>query len=175
MTSYFGYDTIWIMKEIFLTQGKVTFVDDGYYERLNQYRWFALRNPCGYFYAARMALGKNNNKITIYMHREILGLKPKDKNQADHINHNTLDNRIDNLRICTPQENAMNRKPRSNTTSQFKGVSWHSQMKKWLVHITINKKIKHLGYFHSEIFAAGVYDRAAKESFGEFAHLNFLQ
>jgi len=159
------------MKEIFLTQGKVTFVDDVNYEQLNQYRWFALRNPCGYFYAARMIF-KNNRQITIYMHREILGLSPKNKNQTDHINHNTLDNRIDNLRICTHQENAMNRKPRSNTSSKYKGVSWHKQMKKWLVHITVKKKIIHIGYFHNEIFAALAYNAAAEKYFGNFAFLN---
>ncbi len=163
------------MKEIFLTQGKVVFVDDADYERLNQYKWCALRNPCGYFYAARMALGGNRKQITIYMHRQIFRLEPGDKRQVDHVNHITLDNRQDNLRICSPQENAMNRGLRSNTSSKYKGVSWSKQMKKWLVHITIDKKVKHLGYFHNEIFAAGIYDRAAEEHFGNFAHLNFLQ
>lgn len=46
------------------------------------------------------------------------------KDQLDHINGVRDDNRIENLREVTSQQNNFNRKPNSNSTSNYKGVSW---------------------------------------------------
>ncbi|KKN21672.1 hypothetical protein LCGC14_0923000 [marine sediment metagenome] len=155
------------MKNIKLTQGKFAIVDDADYVWLNQWKWCAYKPPTGGFYAKRKGSGR-----TILMHRQILGLGPGDKRQGDHIFHNTLDNRRNNLRICTGQENQRNRKPRSNTTSGYKGVSWHNRIKKWQVHIQVNRRRKHLGYFVLELDAALAYNKAAKELYGVFVYLN---
>jgi len=90
----------------------------------------------------------------------------------DHINQNKIDNRIINLRSCTKQENSMNRRSNKNTSSKYKGVSWHKNAKKWMAKIKIDSKAKHLGYFQTESDAAKAYDKAALEHFGEFACLN---
>ena len=45
-------------------------------------------------------------------------------------------------------------------------------MQKWLVHIKVNGKVQHLGYFEYEKEAAEAYNAAATESFGEYAKLN---
>ena len=46
---------------------------------------------------------------------------------VDHIDHNGLNNRKENLRICTFAENCRNLRPSRHKSSKFKGVHWHSK------------------------------------------------
>ncbi len=94
---------------------------------------------------------------------------------VDHINHNGLDNRKENLRICTVAENCRNSRPskRKNKLSKYKGVSFDKKRKVYRVLIWHNKKQYFLGTFKNETEAAKAYDRKARELFGEFAYLNF--
>ena len=157
------------MKKIKLTRSLYAIVDDADYEELSKHKWCAMKTKWG-FYATRKSPKKNGKRHTIRMHRQILGLKHGDPRQGDHQNHNTLDNRRANLRICTNQENSMNQKSPPDTASQFKGVSWY--YKKWIAGIKVNGVRKHLGSFVSEKDAALAYNKAAKKYFGEFACLN---
>jgi len=93
----------------------------------------------------------------------------------DHKNRNGLDNRRNNLRICTRSQNQYNRAKQLNNTSGFKGVCWVPRRNKWRVDITVDKKRISLGYFSDVIEAALAYDRAALLYHGEFAQLNFPQ
>lgn len=163
-----------LTRQIPLTQGQVTLVSDIDYLELSQYTWYACKNYQGDFYVTRIFTGKGDKRVTIYMHRQILGLKRGDKRQGDHKNHNTLDNRRKNLRICTHPQNNMNRKSNLHATSIFKGVSWHKQNKKWVANIHIKKGIKYLGSFVAEIDAALAYNQAALYYFGKFAYVNLL-
>jgi len=70
--------------------------------------------------------------------------------QIDHINGNTLDNRIENLRSATNQENGKNRAIGTNNTSGAIGVYWSIDKSKWLVKINKNGKRKHIGYFKNK-------------------------
>ena len=94
------------------------------------------------------------------------------QNHIDHINHQTDNNRIENLRDVTQSQNQWNGSDRTGT-SQYKGVSWAKHANKWVAHITINGKKKHLGLFIIEEDAAKAYDRAALQHFGIYANLNF--
>lgn len=71
------------------------------------------------------------------LHRFIMGATEKNV-WVDHQNKNTLDNRRENLRVCTSSQNAMNRKAISN--SGVKNVSWDSTRNKWKVNIKIDGK-----------------------------------
>lgn len=155
------------MKEIKLTQGKVALVDDEDYNWVNQKTWQAQVNHCGIFYACS---GYRREK----MHRVIMGLQKGDKRQVDHINHNGLDNRRCNLRICTNAQNCMNGK-RKGGTSKYKGVHLFKPKGKWYAQIEIGGR-KHffLGSYSTEEDAAIAYNNAAIKYFGEFAHLNIL-
>lgn len=155
------------MKKIPLTRGQFALVDDSDFEWLSQYKWSALlKHPkIGYWIATTTI---KNKKIS--MHRLIMNAS-KDK-EIDHKNHNGVDNRRQNLRICTHAENQQN-KNSVRGTSRFKGVVWHKLVRKWMSHIGFNCKTIHLGYFNNEIDAALAYDKAAKELFGEFAYTNF--
>lgn len=155
------------MKQIPLTQGQFTLVDDEDFEYLNQFKWHALKAKNTY-YATR----KIKRKI-IWMHREILKLTDI-KIMADHKDGNGLNNQKSNIRPCDFYQNNKNQKPRKGT-SKYKGVSWRKSRNKWVIHITINGKQKHVGSFSNEIEAAKAYDEMAKLHYGEFAYLNFKQ
>jgi hypothetical protein len=89
---------------------------------------------------------------------------------VDHINHNGLDNRRCNLRVCTRTQNQANSKPRKKS-SKYKGVSWSNSENKWRAFIRINGKGKTIGRFDSELDAAEAYNNEAKKCFGEFAYV----
>jgi hypothetical protein len=72
----------------------------------------------------------------------------------------------------TFQENMRNKGKLKNTSSKYKGVSFHKRDKIYTAHITIDKKLIHLGTFKNEIQAAMAYDEAAVKYFGEYANLN---
>ena len=105
------------------------------------------------------------------LHRFLMN--PKDNEIVDHINGNPLDNRKCNLRVCSQNQNMMNQQKRKNTSSKFKGCSWAKNKSKWCVHIQINKKIKHIGYYNSEEEGAISYDKAAIKYYGIYAKTNF--
>lgn len=108
------------------------------------------------------------NKRPRTFHRYIMG-EPKGKT-IDHINHNKLDNRRNNLRECTAGENNQNR---SNTNNPLgvKGV-YLNEWGTYRAQITINRKYKYLGTFQTLKEACDAYDIAAERIFGEFAVLN---
>jgi len=77
---------------------------------------------------------------------------------VNHINHDPLDNRVENLEIVTHRKNA-NRK-HLKSSSQYTGVSWTEHNKKWRSIIVIDKKNVHLGYYVNELGASLAYDKA---------------
>lgn len=161
------------MKEIKLTQGKVALVDDEDHERLSKFKWCAVVSMWGKrWIAGRGGKTINGKRKTIFMHREIMNT-PSGLD-TDHINHNSLDNRKCNLRICTRSENMCNRKGANrNSASKYLGVWWDENNKKWEAQIKVHYKQKYLGQFKSEKEAAIVRDKAAIELHGAFASLNF--
>lgn len=157
-------------KQIPLTQGKFAIVDDKNYEWLNQWKWHAAKRGCT-FYAERVTSRRLGKQKSISMHREILNVSKGQ--EADHINHNGLDNRELNLRIVTRTQNMQNRRLLTRGTSPYKGVCWNKRARKWYGCIQSNGKWIYLGTYDNEIEAAKTYDRKAKELFGEFAQTNF--
>lgn len=85
--------------------------------------------------------------------------------QIDHINHDGLDNRIDNFRLVSHQENLKNQKKRSDNSSGSVGVSWVETRNKWLARIKANGKSKHLGYFTNKSDAIAAR-KAAEKKYG---------
>jgi hypothetical protein len=91
--------------------------------------------------------------------------------QVDHINLNTLDNRRENLRICTHKENSRNYPKPKNNTSGYKGVCWFKYKKRWKATIHVNKKTIHLGFFDTPEEAYKAYCEASKKYHGEFGRI----
>lgn len=156
------------MLEIQLTKNQKVLVDKNLYEDLNKNKWYTM-NCSGKYYAAR-TIKIDGKKKTILMHRYIMNA-PKNK-VVDHINGNTLDNRIENLRICSHKENIRNSKKCKNNTSGYTGVFFYKRTKRWQSCIGVNNKIINLGYYDTKEEAALAYNEAAIKYFGEFAKLN---
>jgi hypothetical protein len=91
---------------------------------------------------------------------------------VDHIDHDGLNDRRSNLRICTQRQNLYNSRPKGRS-SRFKGVCWDKARQRWVVYIRYGGRNRFIGQFADEIEAAKAYDRAAASLFGEYAYLNF--
>lgn len=87
----------------------------------------------------------------------------------DHINNDRSDNRIENLREATQQQNCLNRKVHKNNRSGIKNVYFDKGCQKWGVQITIGKKRKAIGYFEDIEFAELVAIEARNKFHGTFA------
>ena len=87
---------------------------------------------------------------------------------VDHIDGNTENNFIDNIRPATNLQNAINQKIPLNNTSGHKGVSWHKQSSKWRAQISHNGKRIHLGSFETVEDAILKYEEKSEEFFGEY-------
>lgn len=151
---------------IHTSKGEIIFIDKEDYDYFSQWKWSV--NSDGLVYRCTI---KSKKSITVYLHREIMRARVDE--EVDHINHNKLDNRKENLRLCIHQQNSFNKtKPKrvKPTSSKYKGV--YSVRNKWRAIITLNNKKRHLGYFNTEEEAALAYNIKAKELFGEFACLN---
>lgn len=179
------------MKEIKLTQGKVTLVDDEDYEELNAFKWCARKDTKnGSYYAERALVLELHPKFKtkcIKMHRCIM----EEENPKIHIDHkdgNTLNNTRQNLRVATPTQNGANRtKGSKSNTSGFRGVSFKKSSeenktgrtssvprKQWVAQVNANGKRVTIGYFETPEEAAQAFDNAAKKYYGEFCgKLNF--
>lgn len=86
------------------------------------------------------------------MHRDVVNAPPGVV--VDHINHNTLDNRKENLRAISHQDNMLNRLPDKNSSSKYKGVQWYDRIGKFVAYF----RKKHIGYFDKEDDAALAYN-----------------
>lgn len=161
------------MREILLTQGKVALVDDEDYDTLVLHKWQACKDHGGNWYAQRCR-PRTSGKL-IHVHREVL--QAPDGVFVDHRDGNGLNNTKQNLRLCTNSQNSGNAKRRKDNSSGFKGVTVNKRRygHRWVAAITCQKKTFYLGTFDDPAEAARVYDSKAKELFGEFARLNFLE
>lgn len=145
-------------------QGNEFYFDKTHLEKIEGHCWFT--DDKGYVRA------KINYK-KVLLHRFLM--LPPDTMVIDHINHNPMDNRKINLRICTRQQNQCNQKKQNkNTSSIFKGVFFDKDRDKWQSTIKVNSRSIFLGRFDTEEEASTEYDKAAHIHFGEYAHPNSL-
>ena len=134
----------------------------------------------GYSWSIHPQNGKCKEKMFYYpssynclpyrlLHRYIMDA-PKGL-YVDHINHNTLDNRRENLRICTPSENKFNSEQYLTNSSGEKGVffDYFIPTPKWKAFIKYKYKMIHIGYY--DTFEEAVIARKDKEKelFGDYA------
>ena len=143
------------------------FIDNDDFYKIKDYKWSVYKYGINYY-----ASTSDKNK-TIYMHRLIID--PPENMDVDHINNNGLDNRKDNLRICTRAQNSRNKRKGISKYSDYKGVSYNKRAKSYIAQIKYNYNCIFLGYFKNEIEAAKAYNKKAIELFGEFAKINIFK
>ncbi len=154
--------------EVPLTKGKVALISASDAPLVLQTKWHAKLSGRRQedWYAHGFRDGKK-----ISMHRLIM--KPTSGMQVDHINGNTLDNRRENLRNCTPSQNYCNKtKMYTNNKSGFRGIHWNKKDRQWKVTVTVDGVVHYLGLYEDKMEAVQVRDEAAKRLHGVFASLN---
>jgi len=84
-------------------------------------------------------------KGRIHLHRLLIDC-PDDK-VVDHIDHNGLNNKKENLRICTHQQNCLNKKLSNKNKHGKVGVHQDSRSKRYYAMMSVNGETKHGGYY----------------------------
>ena len=149
--------------------------DDGDADKIEPYSWSIMKGHGNYYYAKRNLPRRadGSRPTPLLLHRELT--ECPDDLVVDHANGNGLDNRQENLRICTRSQNMMSRGKTSQNSTGFKGVykTGDSKLNPYSAKIQKDKKVYCLGHYKTAEGAARAYDRKAIELFGEYAVLNF--
>jgi len=142
-----------------LTKGFFCKIDKCDFEKVKTIAW--------YFHGKDYAsMRKRETNKNILMHRYLLDVS--DNKEVDHINGDPLDNRRNNLRMCSRSENCCNKRIQSNNTSGVPGVCWDKNRNKWMVRVKKNKKVYSVGRFDLFKDAVKAREKKAKE-----LHKNF--
>jgi len=152
-----------------LTQGHEAIIDAEDVSLVEGYNWYARQDGLT-AYAIRNS-GLRPNSYTVLMHRVITSADCG--TMVDHVDGDGLNNRRQNLRFATAQQNQQNQRKTANCASKFKGVTFHKPSQKWIARIRISGHLHYIGQFLDEDSAARAYDERAVSVAGEFAHLNF--
>jgi hypothetical protein len=161
-------------KLLFLGNDTYTEVDDEDYYWLSQWNWnaVAIKNRLYVKRSKKKALLKSGVKYEIFLHRVIM--KCTDPGLVvDHIDNNPLNNKKNNLRICTKAQNNRNTSSHKDSSSKYLGVTYDKARKKWNAQLMVNGKRVLTKRYPTEIEAAKAYDAAAIEHVGQYANLNF--
>lgn len=131
----------------------------------------------GNYKCKSVVLFKNSNKKQLRISRLVAEtfIRPLLlKEQVDHIDRNSLNNSLDNLRIVTNGENRSNCKKQKGT-SRYKGVHWSKKAKKWEGYARRDKKAHWFGYFDSEEEAALAYNNFVLQNEDHICTLNKVE
>lgn len=151
--------------------GNIMVISASDYEQVVKFKWYL--NSAGYpstygTHDGKVKFGRPVPFHQLFIGRWFPGLV------VDHINRNKLDNRRENLRICTAVENSYNKSKPKNSNRTYKGVKKVGKKSPtYTASITKDGVTNELKGFASEKEAALAYDMMAEELFGEFAAKNF--
>lgn len=145
-------------------KGKEILISPEDYELVSQYNWYEKKSKNTSY--AQANYKKDTKWIKITMHRLIMGFPDK---QVDHANHNGLDNRRENLRLCTHSQNMMNMNQKRNRLG-IKGIIKND--KKFQVRVSVNNIRRTFGSYWTLEDAVKVYDSCLHYLHKEFAMTN---
>lgn len=150
---------------IIISNGYEIIVDDSDIDLVKSKKFYAMKNLTTGYIRVQLYTGKSLASIFF---------KNLDRDKRiDHINGNALDNRKENLRVCTHRQNTYNRGKMKNNTSGYKGVFIDKGRKRWTGACVVEgKRIKK--QFDTKEEAALFYNEIASKYHGEFARLNVL-
>ena len=145
--------------------GNEFYFDKEDYEKIKDFYW---SDKHGY-----VVTQSAETRKMIHMHRLIMDV-PNDKD-VDHINHNKKDNRKQNLRIVSRQENMCNTSMKSNNKSGVTGIHFDKRFGKWIAQIGYKGKKIYLGSFLKFDDAVKVRKEAEEKYFGEYSYDNSIK
>lgn len=148
----------------YTSSGKEFYFDKEDYDKIKNFCWSVGRN--GYVYSSL-------NRESFYLHRFLLNF-PKDK-VVDHIDHNTINNQKNNLRVCEHKENIRNGQLSKNNTSGITGVRYDDKIGAWTARIKVDYKIINLGDYNTKEEANRVRKEAEVKYFGEFQYKEYKE
>jgi|SRR6185503_13729917 len=126
------------MASIPLSKGKTTILDDEDFLFAAGMQWNFANGYARTTVVINSKLATFKTKV-IYLHRMLMGLTDGDKRRVDHINGDGLDNRRENLRLCTPTQNSMNARVGKRSKTGVRGVFLRKKTGKWVATLTVNK------------------------------------
>ena len=113
-----------------------------------------------------------NAQNSISLHRYLLDVNSSNLD-VDHINHNRLDNRRENLRVVNRVQNNRNKGLSKYNTSGCTGVS--RARNKWEAYITMNNKKVYLGHYDNKEDAIAARKDAEEKYYGEYSYDNSMK
>ena len=152
------------MVKITLPSGHEVLIDDKDVHLISQHEWYLHKSR-----EKEYAKNSPSSEYRLFMHRLILN--PPEGFEVDHINGNGLDNRRENLRVCTRQQNCLN-SVKKRTGKRFKGVFCRSRDGTYYAQVWLAGKCYSSCGHKTELSAAIAYDRMATHLHGDFAKLN---
>lgn len=133
--------------------------------------WYALTSKYSQPYAFGYVRGtKKHQLLHILIIEKAMGRTLLPHEYCDHIDRDSLNNRLVNLRVVTARESSINRGVRKDARSGYTGIGWHKHHEQWQVRINVAVGIrKTIGYFDDLSDAIVARDEAVKAVYGEFA------
>lgn len=140
---------------------------------LADFRWNSREEKCGLVYASRTQRGGDGKLKPIKLHRVILSRilcrELTSNEEVDHVDGDGLNNRRNNLRLSSHQQNMHNRRASKNSSSGIPGVERRKGQKKWRARIAVDGRELSLGSFSDLDSAIQARQNAEIEHFGEFS------
>lgn len=146
------------------TPNSIVKVDLSVVDELKKYKIYCRTHDSGKQYACICIEGRK-----ILLHRYLMNIHNQEAtlhNQIDHINGDSLDNRLCNLRICTAHQNAQNVRWGNKEVIGIRKSP--NKNNRWIAQITINYKNNCLGYFDTYEEAVLARLLKEKETCGEY-------
>lgn len=159
------------MIELTSVSGDIFIIDDGDAQRLDGFR----------FYSKRTLRSGSVRAVSVKAYRDGKGrplthvlMDVPTGYVVDHINGDPLDNRRENLRVCTPKENGRNIRRPVGARLPFKGLQYRAacRTRPWIASIRFEGKRQQLGRFATPEEAHAAYRAAALKLYGEFARFD---
>lgn len=152
-----------------------TIIDLEDLEYVTKWTWYARYNRSNQCYYATHTVYDPKIKDTggsVGLQYYLMNRDSNPEYYIDHINHDTLDNRKNNLRVTTNKYNLRNRHSKnSNNTTGYRNVIFNKRRKKkpYVVQLQINGKNKVLGTFEDVHEAGEFAEEMRQKYYGEFA------
>ncbi len=119
------------------------------FDKVTKFKWFLNKGKTCWY-------ARRTKKPYIFLHKYLIPCgKPL---VVDHINGNPLDNRRDNLQVCSQSYNVRKGIKRPNTSSKYKGVCYCKRDRNWCASIKIKNKSIHIGKYKTELEAGNAYN-----------------